>query len=84
MNGVRGSYAGLMARGGLMVGLTWKDKHVREIRLEAKAPNTFLIQYPDTGPLKMLRRGAWKPVKPENGMIRVKLNKAEKALITTK
>ncbi len=52
-----GYYDGLVARGGLIVGVNWKNKQVEEIRLTAKVANTFSIKNPFRGSFKLIKKG---------------------------
>lgn len=80
-NWQNGSYDGLMARGGLEVGLTWTNKSATEIRCKATCSNTFLIKSPLGNSIKVFKNGKWDKVNCVDGMIKLNLKKNESVII---
>jgi hypothetical protein len=52
-----GQFRGLVARGGLVINLSWKDNKVQEVTMRATKTNTVLVMDPFEGEIETWRQG---------------------------
>lgn len=75
-----GRFDGLMARGGLELGVTWKAKQIREIRCQVKVSNTFLIKNPFAGAFAVFKNGQ-QLLQANEPMLKFQLKKGDQLVL---
>jgi alpha-L-fucosidase 2 len=68
-----GHFDGLAARGGIIIGLDWKDQKVQEARIHANKTNSIIFMKPFEGNFEVLRNGVKEEVSVIDGMIKLTL-----------